>query len=209
MKKYGKKIAAISGVYALILFVMITLAYVITDGDGWDMLGVIFIAIFSVPVFIAILGTVFFIDNVRKKHTDDLTPKPNFEKNAKFEKVLGIITRCLSIAAVAAVCVFLFSNIDNNTIRYRMKWLRDFAYNVCPWIMIFASIAIIAILLDRPITKLILKLARKKHPETDLNSRGVMIARVCCMVAGLVVWPALLAAVITLIMFLGDVFTLW
>ena len=173
------------------------------------MLGVIFIAIFSVPVFIAILGTVFFIDTVRKKHTDDLTPKPNFEKNAKFEKVLGIITRCLSIAAVAAVCVFLFSNIDNNTIRYRMKWLRDFAYDVCPWIMIFASIAIIAILLDRPITKLILKLARKKHPEIDLDSRGVMIARVCCMVAGLVVWPAVIAAIYLIVILLNDIFKLW
>ena len=75
-----------------------------------------------------------------------------------------------------------------------MKEVRDFAYNVCPWIMIFASIAIIAILLDRPITKLILKLARKKYPEIDLDSRGVMIARVCCMVGEIAAFPAIWAA---------------
>ena len=187
MKKYGKTVAAVSGIYALLLFVVITLAYVITDGSGWDMFGVIIIAGFSVPVFVAILGTFFYIDAVRKKRADDLT------HNAKFEKILGIISLCLSVTSVIAVFMIFFLNSDS----------------VYAWIMIFSCIANIAILVDRPVTKLILKIARKKHPSVDIDSRGVTVARVCCMVAGLVVWPAVIAAIYLIVMLLNDIFKLW
>ena len=193
MKKYGKTVAAVSGIYALLLFVVITLDYVITDGSGWDMFGVIIIAGFSVPVFVAILGTVFYIDAARNKRADDLTHNAKSEKNAKFEKILGIISLCLSVTSVIAVFMIFFLNSDS----------------VYVWIMIFSCIANIAILVDRPVTKLILKIARKKHPGVDIDSRGVTVARVCCMVAGLVVWPAVIAAIYLIVILLNDIFKLW
>ena len=60
-RKYNIAMLVMTLVYVALVAIFIAGAYVITDGMGWDFVGAIFIAIFSVTFFVMFLSVVLLI----------------------------------------------------------------------------------------------------------------------------------------------------
>lgn len=171
MKKYGKIFALISGVYLFLTLVSFTLAYAITKQAFYGAYTLLCATLFS-PIYTLILGILFCIDTSRRAKTVDVTP------NVRFERKLSIFALSLSIASVLA------------------RWLPNHKLSpglptsVVLWVEFFCGFACVGaftLLLDRFITKLILKIARKKNPDVSADCKGVITARVCLLAAGFLV----------------------
>ena len=60
-RKYIIAMLVITLMYVALVAIFIAGAYAITGGNGWDFVGAIFIAIFSVPFFVMLLSVILLI----------------------------------------------------------------------------------------------------------------------------------------------------
>ena len=77
-RKYNIAMLVMTLVYVALVAIFIMGAYVITDGIGWDFVGAIFIAIFSVPFFVTVLSVVLLI-SMRHLKVDKALPNQSFD----------------------------------------------------------------------------------------------------------------------------------
>ena len=107
-KKYNIAMLAMTLIYVALVAVFIMGAYVITDGIGWDFVGAIFIAIFSVPFFVTLLSVVLLI-SIRHLKMDKALPNQSFD--------VVIVRAAVLMMLLAAISGILFILTDTRVIR--------------------------------------------------------------------------------------------
>ena len=129
-KKYNIAMLVMTLIYVALVAVFIMGAYVITDGIGWDFVGAIFIAIFSVPFFVTVLSVVLLV-SMRHLKIDKALPNQSFD--------VVIVRAAVLMMLLAAISGILFALSDTRIIRSAL--LTDITSN---GIVYFAMLGIVA-----------------------------------------------------------------
>lgn len=175
-----KTLTVTTVVYAVLVAVFLIVAYFATGGGiGWEFFYAVFFAILSLPVYISVVSVIHFIKNSQRVKSEEKTP------NNTLEKILNVVSLCLSlISAVSLITIFvaIFIHIPNDAVR-------GFFANVLPSALLFSCIGNIVVLLNRPITMLIVMIARKRNDSITIDGRRIFIARICLLVFALMIYP--------------------
>ena len=153
-KKYNIAMLAMTLIYVALVAVFIMGAYVITDGIGWDFVGAIFIAIFSVPFFVTVLSVVLLI-SMRHLKIEKALPNQSFD--------VVIVRAAVIMMLLAAISGILFILSDTRVIRSAL--LTDITSN---GIAYFSMLGIVAFL-NKPLAFLSYKIVKAASRNKDLE----------------------------------------
>ena len=160
--------------YVTLVAIFIAGAYVITDGMGWDFVGAIFIAIFSVPFFVTVLSVVLLI-SMRHLKVDKALPNQSFD--------VVIVRVAVLMMLLAAISGILFILSDTRVIRSAL--LTDITSN---GIAYFSMLGIVAFL-NKPLAFLSYKIVKAVSRNKDLEyvtNRPAIIIRTILLVIGVI-----------------------
>ena len=173
-KKYNIAMLAMTLIYVALVAVFIMGAYVITDGIGWDFVGAIFIAIFSVPFFVTVLSVVLLI-SMRHLKVDKALPNQSFD--------VVIVRAAVLMMLLAAISGILFVLTDTRVIRSAL--LTDITSN---GIAYFAMLGIVAFL-NKPLSFVsykIVKAASRYEDVEYVTNRPTIIIRTILLAIGVI-----------------------
>ena len=173
-KKYNIAMLAMTLIYVALVAVFIMGAYVITDGIGWDFVGAIFIAIFSVPFFVTVLSVVLLI-SIRHLKVDKALPNQSFD--------VVIVRVAVLMMLLAAISGILFILSDTRVIRSAL--LTDITSN---GIAYFSMLGIVAFL-NKPLAFLSYKIIKAASRNKDLEyvtNRPTIIIRTILLAIGVI-----------------------
>ena len=171
-KKYNIAMLAMTLIYVALVAVFIMGAYVITDGIGWNFVGAIFIAIFSVPFFVMVLSVVLLI-SMRHLKVDKALPNQSFD--------VVIVRVAVLMMLLAAISGILFILSDTRVIHSAL--LTDITSN---GIAYFSMLGIVAFL-NKPLAFLSYKIVKAASRNKDLEyvtNRPAIIIRTILLVIG-------------------------
>ena len=173
-RKYNIAMLVMTLMYVALVAIFSAGAYVITGGNGWDFVGAIFIAIFSVPFFVMLLSVVLLI-SMRNLKIDKALPNQSFD--------VVIVRVSVLMMLLAAISGILFALSDTRIIRFAL--LTDITSN---GIVYFAMLGIVAFL-NKPLAflsyKIVKAASRNKNLEYVTN-RPTIIIRTILLVIGVV-----------------------
>lgn len=173
-------ITIISILYVVAVGLFLAVAYIVTGGGiGWDFVVAVVYAILSVPLYLLAISVADRVATLKR-----LSALPR-TRNSRWERALSLASICLAVtAAVQAVLlvVAMHIHIKNPVMRYFMS-------EVAMYLLLISTVVNLDILLNRPIARLILFLARKRNPTVTVESRGIFAARVGVVLLGLAVYP--------------------
>ena len=173
-RKYNIAMLVMTLAYVALVAIFIAGAYVITDGMGWDFVGAIFIAIFSVPFFVTLLSVVLLI-SMRHLKTDKALPNQSFD--------VVIVRAAVLMMLLAAISGILFVLTDTRVIRSAL--LTDITSN---GIAYFAMLGIVAFL-NKPLAFVSYKIVKAMSHSKDLEyvtNRPTIIIRSILLAIGVV-----------------------
>ena len=173
-RKYNMTMLVMTLVYVVLVAIFIAGAYIITDGNGWDFVGAIFIAIFSVPCFVTFLSVVLLI-SMRHLKMDKALPNQSFD--------VVIIRVSVLMMLLAAISGILFVLTDTRVIRSAL--LTDITSN---GIAYFAMLGIVAFL-NKPLAFVSYKIVKAASRNKDLEyvtNRPTIIIRTILLAIGFV-----------------------
>ena len=173
-RKYNIAMLVMTLVYVALVAIFIAGAYVITDGMGWDFVGAIFIAIFSVPFFVMFLSVVLLI-SVRHLKIDKALPNQSFD--------VVIVRAAVLMMLLAAISGILFILTDTRVIR--APFLTDITSN---GIAYFAMLGFVAFL-NKPLAFVSYKIVKAVSHNKDLeyaSNRPTVISRTVLLAVGFV-----------------------
>jgi hypothetical protein len=153
-RKYNIAMFVMTLVYVALVAIFIAGAYVITDGMGWDFVGAIFIAIFSVPFFVTFLSVVLLI-SMRHLKMDKALPNQSFD--------VVIVRVSVLMMLLAAISGILFVLTDTRVIRSEL--LADITSN---GIAYFAMLGFVAFL-NKPLAFVSYKIVKAVSHSKDLE----------------------------------------
>ena len=153
-KKYNIAMFVMTLVYVALVAIFIAGAYVITGGNGWDFVGAIFIAIFSVPFFVTLLSAVLLI-SMRNLKIDKALPNQSFD--------VVIVRAAIIMMLLAAISGILFVLTDTRVIRSEL--LADITSNGMAY---FAMLGIVAFL-NKPLAFVSYKIVKAMSHSKDLE----------------------------------------
>ncbi len=182
MKKYYSAIAIITAIYLILASAFLFITYQITDGSGWDFVAAIILSVLSLPVYSLVINIPHYIGTLNHLKGKPLT------RNNKFEKAINtvaMLSSALSFFCLIPVFISMSTHIKN-------KPLRIFCNDIAPDLMFFLFFVSIIILLNRPITKLIVLTARRFNKSITIDSTGIFITRICLIILFLILSTALL-----------------
>ena len=171
-RKYNIAMLVMTLVYVALVAIFVAGAYVITDGMGWNFVGAIFIAIFSVPFFVTFLSVVFLI-SMRHLKMDKALPNQSFD--------VVIVRAAVLMMLLAAISGILFVLTDTRVIR--SEFLADITSN---GIAYFAMLGIVAFL-NKPLAFVSYKIVKAASRNKDLEyvtNRPTIIIRTILLVIG-------------------------
>ena len=102
-RKYNIAMLVMTLMYVALVAIFIAGAYVITDGSGWDFVGAIFIAMFSVPFFVTVLSVVLLV-SMRHLKIDKALP------NQSFDVVIVRVAVLMMLLAAISGILFVLSD---------------------------------------------------------------------------------------------------
>ena len=173
-RKYNIAMLVMTLVYVALVAVFIMGAYVITDGIGWDFVGAIFIAIFSVPFFVTVLSVVLLI-SMRHLKVDKALPNQSFD--------VVIVRVAVLMMLLAAISGILFVLSDTRIIRSAL--LTDITSNGMAY---FAMLGIVAFL-NKPLAFVSYKIVKAASRNKDLEyvtNRPTIIIRTILLAIGVI-----------------------
>ena len=173
-KKYNIAMLAMTLIYVALVAVFIMGAYVITDGSGWDFVGAIFIAMFSVPFFVTVLSVVLLV-SMRHLKIDKALPNQSFD--------VVIVRVAVLMMLLAAISGILFILSDTRVIRSAL--LTDITSN---GIAYFSMLGIVAFL-NKPLAFLSYKIVKAASRNKDLEyvtNRPAIIIRTILLAIGVI-----------------------
>lgn len=171
-RKYNIAMLVMTLIYVALVAIFIMGAYVITDGIGWDFVGAIFIAIFSVPFFVTVLSVVLLI-SMRHLKVDKALPNQSFD--------VVIVRVAVLMMLLAAISGILFILSDTRVIRSAL--LTDITSN---GIAYFAMLGIVAFL-NKPLAFVSYKIVKAVSHNKDLEyatNRPTIIIRTILLAIG-------------------------
>ena len=173
-RKYNIAMLVMTLAYVALVATFIAGAYVITGGNGWDFVGAIFIAIFSVPFFVTLLSVVLLI-SMRHLKIDKALPNQSFD--------VVIVRVSVLMMLLAAISGILFVLTDTRVIRSEL--LADITSNGTAY---FAMLGIVAFL-NKPLAFVSYKIVKAASRTKDLEyvtNRPTIIIRTILLVIGVV-----------------------
>ena len=173
-KKYNIAMLVMTLVYVALVAIFIAGAYVITDGSGWDFVGTIFIAMFSVPFFVTVLSVVLLV-SMRHLKIDKALPNQSFD--------VVIVRVAVLMMLLAAISGILFVLSDTRIIRSAL--LTDITSN---GIAYFAMLGIVAFL-NKPLAFVsykIVKAASRNEDVEYVTNRPTIIIRTILLAIGVI-----------------------
>lgn len=173
-RKYNIAMLVMTLIYVALVAIFIMGAYVITDGIGWDFVGAIFIAIFSVPFFVTVLSVVLLI-SMRHLKVDKALPNQSFD--------VVIVRVAVLMMLLAAISEILFILSDTRIIRSAL--LTDITSNGMAY---FAMLGIVAFL-NKPLAFVSYKIVKAASHNKDLEyvtNRTTIIIRTILLAIGVV-----------------------
>jgi len=173
-RKYNIAMLVMTLIYVALVAVFIMGAYVITDGIGWDFVGAIFIAIFSVPFFVTVLSVVLLI-SMRHLKVDKALPNQSFD--------VVIVRVAVLMMLLAAISGILFVLSDTRIIRSAL--LTDITSNGMAY---FAMLGIVAFL-NKPLAFVSYKIVKAASRNKDLEyvtNRPTIIIRTILLAIGVI-----------------------
>ena len=153
-RKYNIAMLVMTLMYVALVAIFIAGAYVITGGNGWDFVGAIFIAIFSVPFFVMLLSVVLLI-SMRNLKIDRALPNQSFD--------VVIVRVSVLMMLLAAISGILFVLTDTRVIRSEL--LADITSN---GIAYFVMLGIVAFL-NKPLAFVSYKIVKAVSHGKDLE----------------------------------------
>ena len=171
-RKYNIAMLVMTLMYVALVAIFIAGAYVITDGSGWDFVGAIFIAMFSVPFFVTVLSVVLLV-SMRHLKIDKALPNQSFD--------VVIVRVAVLMMLLAAISGILFVLSDTRIIRSAL--LTDITSNGMAY---FAMLGIVAFL-NKPLAFLSYKIVKAASRNKDLEyvtNRPVIIIRTILLLIG-------------------------
>lgn len=173
-RKYNIAMLVMTLIYVALVAIFIMGAYVITDGSGWDFVGAIFIAMFSVPFFVTVLSVVLLV-SMRHLKIDKTLPNQSFD--------VVIVRVAVLMMLLAAISGILFVLSDTRIIRSAL--LTDITSN---GIAYFAMLGIVAFL-NKPLAFVsykIVKAASRNEDVEYVTNRPTIIIRTTLLVIGVI-----------------------
>lgn len=173
-RKYNIAMLVMTLMYVALVAIFIAGAYVITDGSGWDFVGAIFIAMFSVPFFVTILSVVLLV-SMRHLKIEKALPNQSFD--------VVIVRAAVIMMLLAAISGILFVLSDTRIIRSAL--LTDITSN---GIAYFAMLGIVAFL-NKPLAFVSYKIAKVASRNEDVEyvtNRPTIIIRTTLLVIGVI-----------------------
>ena len=173
-RKYNIAMLVMTLMYVALVAIFIAGAYVITDGSGWDFVGAIFIAMFSVPFFVTILSVVLLV-SMRHLKIEKALPNQSFD--------VVIVRAAVIMMLLAAISGILFVLSDTRIIRSAL--LTDITSN---GIAYFSMLGIVAFL-NKPLAFLSYKIVKAASRNKDLEyvtNRPAIIIRTILLVIGVI-----------------------
>ena len=173
-RKYNIAMLVMTLMYVALVAIFIAGAYVITDGSGWDFVGAIFIAMFSVPFFVTVLSVVLLV-SMRHLKIDKALPNQSFD--------VVIVRVAVLMMLLAAVSGILFVLTDTRVISSEL--LADITSN---GIAYFAMLGIVAFL-NKPLAFVSYKIVKAASRNKDLEyvtNRPSIIIRTILLVIGVI-----------------------
>lgn len=173
-RKYNIAMLVMTLIYVALVAIFIAGAYIITDGIGWDFVGAIFIAIFSVPFFVTVLSVILLV-SMRHLKVDKVLPNQSFD--------VVIVRAAVIMMLLAAISGILFVLSDMRIIRSAL--LTDIASN---GIAYFAMLGIVAFL-NKPLAFVsykIVKAASRNEDVEYVTNRPTIIIRTILLVIGVI-----------------------
>ena len=173
-RKYNIAMLVMTLMYVALVAIFIAGAYVITDGSGWDFVGAIFIAMFSVPFFVTVLSVVLLV-SMRHLKIDKALPNQSFD--------VVIVRVAVLMMLLAAISGILFVLSDTRIIRSAL--LTDITSNGMAY---FAMLGIVAFL-NKPLAFVSYKIVKVASRNKDLEyvtNRPTIIIRTILLAIGVV-----------------------
>jgi len=173
-RKYNIAMLVMTLMYVALVAIFIAGAYVITDGSGWDFVGAIFIAMFSVPLFVTVLSVVLLV-SMRHLKIDKALPNQSFD--------VVIVRVAVLMMLLAAISGILFVLSDTRIIRSAL--LTDITSN---GIVYFAMLGIVAFL-NKPLAFVSYKIVKAASRNKDLEyvtNRPTIIIRTILLAIGVI-----------------------
>ena len=173
-RKYNIAMLVMTLMYVALVAIFIAGAYVITDGSGWDFVGAIFIAMFSVPFFVTVLSVVLLV-SMRHLKIDKALPNQSFD--------VVIIRVAVLMMLLAAISGILFVLSDTRIIRSAL--LTDITSNGMAY---FAMLGIVAFL-NKPLAFVSYKIVKAASRNKDLvyvTNRPTIIIRTILLAIGVI-----------------------
>lgn len=173
-RKYNIAMLVMTLMYVALVAIFIAGAYVITDGSGWDFVGAIFIAMFSVPFFVTVLSVVLLV-SMRHLKIDKALPNQSFD--------VVIVRVAVLMMLLAAISGILFVLSDTRIIRSAL--LTDITSNGMAY---FAMLGIVAFL-NKPLAFVSYKIVKAASRNKDLEyvtNRPAIIIRTILLATGVI-----------------------
>ena len=173
-RKYNIAMLVMTLIYVALVAIFIMGAYVITDGSGWDFVGAIFIAMFSVPFFVTVLSVVLLV-SMRHLKIDKALPNQSFD--------VVIVRVAVLMMLLAAISGILFVLSDTRIIRSAL--LTDITSNGMAY---FAMLGIVAFL-NKPLAFVSYKIVKAASSNKDLEyvtNRPTIIIRTILLAIGVI-----------------------
>ena len=173
-RKYNIAMLVMTLIYVALVAIFIMGAYVITDGSGWDFVGAIFIAMFSVPFFVTVLSVVLLV-SMRHLKIDKALPNQSFD--------VVIVRVAVLMLLLAAISGILFVLSDTRIIRSAL--LTDITSNGMAY---FAMLGIVAFL-NKPLAFVSYKIVKAASRNKDLEyvtNRPTIIIRTILLAIGVI-----------------------
>jgi len=173
-RKYNIAMLVMTLMYVALVAIFIAGAYVITDGSGWDFVGAIFIAMFSVPLFVTVLSVVLLV-SMRHLKIDKALPNQSFD--------VVIVRVAVLMMLLAAISGILFVLSDTRIIRSAL--LTDITSNGMAY---FAMLGIVAFL-NKPLAFVSYKIVKAASRNKDLEyvtNRPTIIIRTILLAIGVI-----------------------
>ena len=173
-KKYNIAMLVMTLMYVALVAIFIAGAYVITDGSGWDFVGAIFIAMFSVPFFVTVLSVALLV-SMRHLKIDKALPNQSFD--------VVIVRVAVLMMLLAAISGILFILSDTRVIHSAL--LTDITSNGMAY---FAMLGIVAFL-NKPLAFVSHKIVKAASRNKDLEyvtNRPTIIIRTILLAIGVI-----------------------
>lgn len=157
---YKRAILSVSIIYAVLVAIYLIIAYAVTGGAGWDFVGAVIVALLTLPVYISVIAVMRFLNMRKKSRYEEKT------YNGLLEAVLGAI----SLVLVCVSVLLLALAVWHITCYINIPFIRAVA-NVSLQALYICCVINVAVLLNRPISRLVLSIMNKiKHDAIDDKS---------------------------------------